>query len=121
MIGWAQVMVMVAILGASFVWRWRSSEGRFWRLFLFWAEWVVLIIVAAGIFGRLWRPEFSGLTQRVTYLGFYLWLLVIVREIERRRLPAPEMNGTGEGNGLDKTGRKYTLLDETQNEIRATI
>jgi len=112
---------MVAILGASFVWRWRSSEGGFWRLFLFWAEWVVLIFVAAGIFGRVWLPEYSGLTQRVTYLGFYLWLLVIVREIERRRLPASEMSGTGEGNELDKTGRKSMLLDESQNEIRAAI
>jgi hypothetical protein len=94
-LGWAQVLVIVTIVGASFLWRNWGLDGRFWRLFMFWAEWVVLLIVAAGISGRLWLPEFSGLAQRVTHLGFYLWLLVMVREIERRSLPALEMDGQG--------------------------
>jgi hypothetical protein len=72
---------------------------------MFWTEWVVLILVGGGLLGRLWLPEFNGLTQRLSYLGFYLWLLVIVREIERRRLPASEMNGAGEANELDQSGR----------------
>jgi hypothetical protein len=86
-VGWAQVLIVITIMGASFLWSSRSSDGRFWRSFLFWAEWVVLGLVGAGLVGRLWLPEFSGLTQRLSYLGFYLWLLVIVREIERRKIP----------------------------------
>ncbi len=105
-LGWAQVLVVVAIATSFFLWSSRRLDGRFWRSFMFWAEWVVLILVGGGLLGRLWLPEFNGLTQRLTYLGFYLWLLVIVREIERQRLPVPEMIGAGEGNELDESGRK---------------
>jgi len=104
-LGWAQVLVIVTIFGASFLWSNWGLDGRFWRSFMFWADWVVLILVGGGLLGRLWLPEFNGLTQRLCYLGFYLWLLVIVREIERRRLPVPEMIGAGEGNELDESGR----------------
>jgi FtsH-binding integral membrane protein len=84
-IGCAQVLIMVAIISASFIWRSKRLDGRFWRGFLFWAEWVVLLFVVAGIAGRLWLPEYNGLTQRITYFGFYLWTLVIVREIVRQK------------------------------------
>ena len=42
---------------------------------------MVLILVAGGIFGRLWFPDLNGVTQRVAYFGIYIWMLVIVREI----------------------------------------
>ncbi len=48
---------------------------------------LVLILVAGGIFGRLWFPDLNGVTQRVAYFGIYLWMLVIVREIELGRRP----------------------------------
>lgn len=84
-IGSAQVLVMVAMMGARFLWERRRPDRRFWRESWFWWQWVVLLLVVAGIFGRVCFPDYPGLTQRVTYLGFYLWLLVIVREIERWR------------------------------------
>jgi len=105
-LGWAQMWVMLTILSSTFVWSSRSRDGRFWRVFLFWAEWTVLLLIGAGILGRTWFPDYPGLTQRLMYLGFYVWLLVIVREIERRRLPAPESIGTGEGKELDESGRE---------------
>jgi hypothetical protein len=99
-------LIVITIVGARFLWSGRSPDGRFWSSFLFWAEWVVLFLVGAGLVGRLWLPEFNGLTQRLSYLGSYLWLLVIVREIERRSLPVPDMNSAGEGNELDESGRE---------------
>ncbi len=87
-LGCAQVFVLVAFMSASFIWRSKRPDGRFWRVFLFWAEWVVLFFVVAGVAGQLWLPEYNGLTQRIMYFGFYLWLLVIVREILRQRQDA---------------------------------
>jgi hypothetical protein len=87
-LGCAQVFVLVAFMSASFIWTSKRPDGRFWRGFLFWAEWVVLIFVVAGVAGQLWLPEYNGLTQRIMYFGFYLWLLVIVREILRQRQDA---------------------------------
>jgi hypothetical protein len=74
---WAQVLIIITIVGASFLWSNWGLDGRFWRNFMFWADWGVLILVGAGLLGRLLLPEFNGLTQRLSYLGFYLWLLVI--------------------------------------------
>ena len=119
-IGSAQVLVMVAIMGSSFLWERRRPDRRFWRGFWFWAQWVVLILVAGGIFGRLWLPEFNGLTQRVTYLGFYFWMLVIVREIERQRSVAANAGTAHSGElemNLENVGETSTLLEETRNEI----
>jgi hypothetical protein len=95
-LGSAQVLLMVCIISASFIWKSGRPDRRFWRSFRFWAEWVVVLVVAAGISGRVLLPEYSGLTQRVTYLGFYLWLLFIVREIEKHRSLIPDMQGINE-------------------------
>jgi hypothetical protein len=77
-IGGAQVLIILAIMGSRFLWERRGADRRFWSR----AQWVVLIFVVAGIFGRLWFPDLNGVTQRVAYLGIYLWMLIIVREIE---------------------------------------
>jgi len=82
-IGQAQVLILLALLGAGYLWQGRRVDFRFWRRFRFWADWMVLLMIGAGLLGRVWLPEFNGMTQRVTYVGIYLWLLVIVREIER--------------------------------------
>ena len=56
----------------------------------------------------------------MTYLGFYLWLLVIEREIERRRRVAAK-TGTPISEdvemNLENGGETSTLLEETRNEI----
>jgi hypothetical protein len=109
-IGGAQVLILLTIMGSRFLWERRRPDRRFWRSFWFWAQWVVLLLVAGGIFGRLWFPDLNGVTQRVAYLGIYLWMLIIVREIERLRLPAAEMN-------LKNVGEAPKRLEGTQNEI----
>jgi hypothetical protein len=38
-----------------------------------------------GLLIRIWQPNLVGLAQRFLYFGFYLWMLVIVREIELGR------------------------------------
>ena len=71
-------------------------------------------------FGRLWLPEYSGLTQRVTYLGFYFWMLVIVREIERQRWVAGKAgtpNSEEDEMNLENVGETSTLLEKARNEI----
>jgi hypothetical protein len=105
-IGGAQVLIILTIMGARFLWERRGQDRRFWSL----AQWVVLLFVVGGIFGRLWFPDLNGVTQRVAYLGIYIWMLIIVREIELLRLPTAEMN-------LKNVGETPTLLEESPNEI----
>lgn len=105
-IGGAQVLIMLAILSSRFLWERRGPDRRFWSR----AQWVVLLFVVGGIFGRLWFPDLNGVTQRVAYLGIYIWMLIIVREIELLRLPTAEMN-------LKNVGETLTLLEGTQNEF----
>jgi hypothetical protein len=66
--------------------------------------------VVGGICGRVFLPDLNGVTQRVAYLGIYIWMLIIVREIELLRLPAAEMD-------LKNVGETPTLLEGTANEI----
>jgi hypothetical protein len=82
-IGGAQALIILAIVGSRFLWERRKPVYRFWAQ----AQWVVMLFVAGGILGRLWFPDLNGVTQRVAYLGIYLWMLVIVREIELERRP----------------------------------
>ena len=105
-IGGAQVLILLTIMGSRFLWERRGPGRQFWS----WAQWVVLIFAAGGIFGRLWFPDLNGVTQRVAYLGIYIWMLIIVREIELLRLPTAEMD-------LKNVGETPTLLEETPNEI----
>lgn len=58
-------------------------------------------------------------TQRVTYLGFYLWLLVIVREIERLRSMATKAgtpNSRDIEMNLENVGETSTLLESKKNK-----
>lgn len=79
-IGWAQVCIMLVLIGALFLWDRRDSGYWYWTV----AHLVLLLWIGGGFLGRVLLPEFPGLTQRFAYIGFYLWLLVVVREIERR-------------------------------------
>jgi hypothetical protein len=80
-IGGAQVLIILTIMGSRLLWERRGPDRRFWSR----AQRVVLIFVVGGIFGRLWFPDLNGVTQRVAYLGIYIWMLIIVREIELGR------------------------------------
>ncbi len=105
-IGGAQVLIILTIMGSRLLWDRRGPDRRFWSR----AQWVVLLFVVGGAFGRVFLPDLNGVTQRVAYLGIYIWMLIIVREIELLRLPAAEMN-------LKNVGETPTLLEETPNEI----
>jgi len=70
-------------MGSRFLW---ERERHFWSR----AQWVVLLFVVGGIFGRVFLPDFNGVTHRTAYLGINIWMLIIVREIER-----------GHGGGLE--------------------
>ena len=67
-IGSAQVLIMVAIMASSFLWERRRPDRRFWRGFWFWAQWVVLILVAGRIFKPTTssRPQWPDPTSRVS-------------------------------------------------------
>ena len=100
-IGGAQVLIILTIMGARFLWERRGPDRRFWSR----AQWVVLLFVVGGICGRLWFPDLNGVTQRVAYLGIYIWMLIIVREIELGRRLATETSGAGDTNELDESGQ----------------
>jgi hypothetical protein len=102
-IGGAQVLIILAIVGSRFLWERRKPAHRFWSQ----AQWVVLILVAGGIFGRLWFPELNGVTQRVAYFGIYIWMLVIVREIELERRP--------------KASETPILSEDATDQVAATL
>ncbi len=40
--------------------------------------------------GCLLMPDYTGLAQRLMYLGIYVWMHIVVREIERVRGVAKE-------------------------------
>ncbi len=79
-------------MGSRFLW---ERERHFWSR----AQWVVLLFVVGGIFGRVFLPDFNGVTHRTAYLGINIWMLIIVREIER------EIE-RGHGGGLDGAARE---------------
>jgi hypothetical protein len=86
-IGGAQVLIILTIMGSRILWERRGPDCRFWSR----AQWVVLLFVVGGVCSRVFLPDLNGVTQRVAYFGIYLWMLVIVREIELgRRLKASE-------------------------------
>jgi hypothetical protein len=86
-IGGAQVLIILTIMGSRILWERRGPDRRFWSR----AQWVVLLFVVGGICSRVFLPDLNGVSQRVADLGIYIWMLVIVREIELgRRLKASE-------------------------------
>jgi hypothetical protein len=106
-IGGAQVLIILTIMGSRFLRERRDPTRKFWRKFWFWAQWVVLLFLAGGIFSRLLLPDLNGVTQRVMYLGIYIWMLITVREIELKRR---ELALDGETN-RKHVGETPTLLE----------
>ena len=69
-IGGAEVLIILTITGARFLWERRGPARKFWSR----AHWVLPLFVVGGVFSRGFLPEFNGLTQRVMYLGIYIWM-----------------------------------------------
>jgi hypothetical protein len=69
------------MMGARFLWERRGPDRKYWSR----AQWVVLLWIMTGLLIRIWQPNLVGLAQRLLYFGFYLWMLIIVREIELGR------------------------------------
>jgi len=77
----AQFQILLSMIGARFLWERHVSDRKYWSR----AQWVVLLWIMTGLLIRIWQPNFVGLAQRLLYFGFYLWMLIIVREIELGR------------------------------------
>lgn len=80
-VGLAQMMILLTIMTAKLLWQSREASNLAW----FCANWVVMFIVITGMLGGLLLPDQNGMNQRIMYLGIYLWMLLVVREIERQR------------------------------------
>jgi hypothetical protein len=64
-----------------FLWERHGPDRKYWSR----AQWVVLLWIMTGLLIRIWQPNLVSLAQRLLYFGFYLWMLIIVREIELGR------------------------------------
>jgi hypothetical protein len=72
-------------MGAALLWRRQVNGPDFWLFVNF----VAVIWVGAGGFGMRQQPCYMGLFQKVMYLGFYFWMWIVVREIERMASQRP--------------------------------
>jgi hypothetical protein len=77
----AQLQILLSMIGAMFLWERRGPDRKNWSR----AQWVVLLWIMTGLLIRIWQPNLVSLAQRLLYFGFYLWMLIIVREIELGR------------------------------------
>lgn len=83
-VGWAQAMIFLSMFGAKLLWEKYVPNRKYWMKM----QWIALIWIVGGLLSYLLRPNYVGLAQRITYFGFYFWLLVVVKEIERSRVSA---------------------------------
>lgn len=74
-------MVIVTMIGAFFIWRKSASSRKRWRGIYGVAFGLLLI----GILGSQWYPEWIGLFQRISFVGTYVWMWLIVLAIEREK------------------------------------
>lgn len=81
-VGWAQAMIFLSMFGAKLLWEKYVPNRKYWMKM----QWVALLWVMTGLLSYVLLPNYVGLAQRITYFGFYFWLLVVVKEIERNRV-----------------------------------
>jgi hypothetical protein len=91
----ARFLILATIMGACLLWESKGPDNKLSS----YAQCMALIWIVVGLLGREWLPGFGGLTQRFTYLGIYLWMLIVVWEIEQVRKRVGEANG-GTGSQL---------------------
>lgn len=77
----AWLMMIVTMIGAFFIWRKSASSRKRWRGIYGVAFGLLLI----GILGSQWYPEWIGLFQRISFVGTYVWMWLIVLAIEREK------------------------------------
>ena len=98
----AQKLILLTMMGAALLWR-RHANGRDFWLF---ANFVAVLWIGAGGIGAQQYPCYMGLFQKVMYLGFYFWMWMIVREIERQKLSVGKMSEAGGSGELDGSRRE---------------
>ncbi len=106
-IGAAQVMILLTIMVAKFVWERRGGGNVFW----FCANWVAMFWIGAGILGGNLMPDVTGLSQRVMYCGIYFWMLIVVRQIER--LKSLEIKAEFQIPGISAPERQDAAVTDT--------
>ena len=84
----ATVLIIVAMAGAFFIWRGNaSSKGRWW-----WLHGIVALLLLIPLLGQTIWPQWPGLFQRISFVGMYVWMWLIVLAIDRERRGA-EVSG----------------------------
>lgn len=99
----AQSMIILTMFGGILLWGRRAASWCHWRnahLLVF--GWTVMALAGA------WLSGYYGLFQRVLLAGWYGWLWIVFREIERQRKldldegGAPVVDSSQQTNGLPK-------------------
>ncbi len=98
----AQKLILLTMMGAALLWRRRVNGPDFWLC----ANFVAVIWIGAGGIGAQQHPCYIGLFQRIIYIGFYFWMWIVVREIERQKIPVGRMSEADESGESDGSRSK---------------
>ena len=85
-IGSVQPLIFLTMLGGLFLWNGPTPRPNRWTR----DNKSVQVWVLLAAIGCLLMPDYTGLAQRLMYLGIYVWMHIVVREIERVRGVAKE-------------------------------
>ena len=75
----ASYLLIVAFVGSYSLWKPQGVEIKKWRIRH--ALVVAVILVALGF--SVWVPAWPGLSQRIMYLGVYVWFWVLLGAMRR--------------------------------------
>ncbi|MCB1130197.1 MAG: hypothetical protein KDN05_03650 [Verrucomicrobiae bacterium] len=75
----ASYLLIVAFVGSYSLWKPQGGEIKKWRIRH--ALVVAVILVALGF--SVWVPAWPGLSQRIMYLGVYVWFWVLLGAMRR--------------------------------------
>ena len=77
----ATVLILVAMTGAFFTWRKDAfSTKRWWQI-----HGIVALLLLIPFLGNHLKPQWPGLFQRISFVGMYVWMWLVVLAIERER------------------------------------
>ena len=97
----AQKLILLTLMGAALLWRRQVDGPDFWLG----ANFVAVLWVGAGALGMRQQPCYTGLFQIVMLTGFFFWMWIIVREIEKPSLAVERASGAVEPSDFDECGR----------------
>ena len=93
-----QSMIILTMFGGILLWGRRAASWCHWRnAHLLVIGWTAMALVGA------WLSGYYGLFQRVMLAGWYGWLWIVFREIERQRKLDLEVDGAPVTNPLQQT------------------